>query len=102
MKKSEFFAVSQFLTDWPDGWRFDSIVTAVADGDDSITRWEMVETWSDADLAEAIEMLEAAFSRAVADILNEEKNPNPAESFNAQLGDPVQFLRDHFQIINVK
>jgi hypothetical protein len=102
MKKSEFFAVSQFLTDWPDGWRFDSVVSAVADGSEEITRWEMVENWPDDDLAEAIEMLEAAFSRAVADILNEEKNPQPTESFNTQLGDPVQFLRDHFQIIHVK
>jgi hypothetical protein len=102
MKKSEFFAVSQFLTDYPDGMSFSDLLSAVADGSEEITPWEMVETWSDADLAEAIEMLEAAFSRAVADILNEEKNPDPAESFNAQLGDPVQFLRDHFQIINVK
>jgi len=102
MKKSEFFAASQFLTDWPDGWDFDRIIEAVAAGSEEITCWEMVETWPDADLAEAIEMLEKAFSRAVADILNEEKSPQPAESFNSQLGDPVQFLRDHFQIINVK
>ena len=102
MKKSEFFAVSQFLTDWPDGWDFDQIIEAVAAEDDSITRWEMVETWPADDLAEAIEMCEAAFSRAVADILNEEKTPQPADAFNAQMGDPVQFLRDHFQIINVK
>ena len=87
MKKSEFFAVSQFLTDWPDGWRFDSIVCAVADGDDSITRWEMVESWSDADLAEAIEMCELAFSRAVADILNEQKHPQPADALNPYFGD---------------
>ena len=78
MKKSEFFAVSQFLTDWPDGWRFDSIVTAVFDGSEEITRWEMVESWSDADLAEAIEMCEKAFSRAVADILKEEEEETPA------------------------
>jgi hypothetical protein len=102
MKKSEFFAVSQFLTDYPDGWDFDRIIQAVADLDDSITCWEMVSRWPADDLAEAIVMCEAAFSRAVADILNEQKNPDPAESFNAQLGDPVQFLRDHFQIINVK
>lgn len=102
MKKSEFFAVSQFLTGWPDGWRFDSIVCAVADGSEDITRWQMVENWSNADLADAIENCEMAFSRAVADILNEEKHPQPSEAFNAQMGDPVAFLRDHFQIINVK
>lgn len=84
MTKSEFFAVSQFLTDWPDGWRFDSIVCAVADGDDSITRWEMVESWSDADLAEAIEMCELAFSRAVADILNESE---PSDALNPHFAD---------------
>ena len=102
MKKSEFFAVSQFLTDYPDGWDFDQIIEAVADLDDRITCWEMVEAWPADDLAEAIVMLEAAFSRAVADILNEDKHPQPAEAFNAQMGDPVQFLRDHFQIISVK
>jgi len=102
MKKSEFFAVSQFLTDWPDGLSFSDLLSAVADGSEEITPWEMVETWSDADLAEAIEMLEKSFSRAVADILNEEKNPQPTESFNSQMGDPVKFLRDHFQIIHVK
>ena len=102
MKKSEFFAVSQFLTDWPDGWDFSQITEAVAAGSEEITCWEMVEAWPADDLAEAIEMLEAAFSRAVADILNEEKHPQPAEAFNAQMGDPVAFLRDHFQIISVK
>lgn len=102
MTKSEFFAVSQFLTEWPDGWRFDSIVTAVFDGSDEITRWEMVESWSNADLAEAIEMLELAFSRAVSDILNEEKTENPSDALNAQMGNPVEFMRKHFTIINVK
>lgn len=102
MKKSEFFAVSQFLTDWDDGMTFQEITEAVRLCSNEITRWEMVEDWDDADLAEAIEMCEAAFSRAVADILNEEKNPQPSDAFNAQMGDPVQFLRDHFQIINVK
>jgi len=102
MKKSEFFAVSQFLTDWPDGLSFSEILQAIIDLDDSITCWEMVENWPADDLAEAIEMLEAAFSRAVADILNEEKHPQPVDAFNAQMGDPVAFLRDHFQIISVK
>lgn len=86
MTKSQFFAVSQFLTDWPDGWRFDSIVTAVFDGNtEDITRWEMVERWSDADLADAIEMCEKSFSRAVADILNEEKTPS--NELNVYFGD---------------
>lgn len=102
MKKSEFFALSQFLTDWPDGWSFDRVVSAVFDGSDEITRWQMVEHWSDADLADAIESCEMAFSRAVADILNEDKNPQPSEALNAQMGDPVKFLKDHFTIINVK
>ena len=102
MKKSEFFAVSQFLTDWPDGLPFSDLLSAVADGSEEITAWHMVDRWPADDLAEAIEMLEKAFSRAVADIMNEEKNPDPAEAFNSQLGDPVQFMRDHFQIINVK
>ena len=93
MTKSEFFAVSQFLTDWPDGWRFDSIVCAVADGDESITRWEMTESWSDADLAEAIEICEMAFSRAVADILNEEKTPQPADALNPYFADVSQQLQ---------
>mgnify|MGYP001247387692 CR=1 FL=1 len=102
MKKSEFFAVSQFLTDWPDGLSISEILHAVADMDDSITAWHMVDRWPADDLAEAIEMLEKSFSRAVADILNEEKSPDPTEAFNSQLGDPVQFMRDHFTIINVK
>ena len=93
MKKSQFFAVSQFLTDWPDGWRFDSIVEAVAAGDDSITKWEMVESWSDADLAEAIEMCELSFSRAVADILNEEKNPQLSDALNAHFVDVPHQLK---------
>lgn len=93
MTKSEFFAVSQFLTDWPDGWRFDSIVTAVFDGSEDITRWEMVESWSNADLAEAIEMLELAFSRAVADILNEEKTEKPRHELNVYFGDVSKQLQ---------
>jgi hypothetical protein len=71
MKKSQFFAVSQFLTDYPDGMSFSDVIDAVAAGDECITKWEMVESWSDADLAETIEMCEKAFSRAVADILSE-------------------------------
>lgn len=92
MKKSEFFAVSQFLTEWPDGWRFDSIVCAVADGDDSITRWEMVESWSDADLAEAIEMCELSFSRAVADILNESEPSDALSPYFADVPKQLQGL----------
>jgi hypothetical protein len=73
MNKSQFFAVSQFLTDYPDGMSFWDVIDSVATGSDQITRWEMVESWSDADLADAIEMTEKAFSRAVADILREEE-----------------------------
>ena len=85
MKKSEFFALSQFLSDWPDGWSFDGVVSAVFDGSDDITRWEMVEGWSDADLAYSIESCEMAFSRAVAEILNEEKTSS--EELNSYFGD---------------
>lgn len=102
MKKSQFFAVSQFLTDWPDGLSFDDVLSAVADGDESITRWEMTESWSDADLAEAIEMCEMAFSRAVSDILNEEKEPEPSNALNEHFGDVDAFLRDHFTVIKIK
>jgi hypothetical protein len=93
MKKSQFFAVSQFLTDYPDGMSFSDVIDAVAAGDDAITRWEMVESWSDADLAEAIEMTELAFSRAVADILNEEKNPQPSAALNPYFADVSQQLQ---------
>ena len=102
MKKSEFFAASQFLTDWPDDMYFWEILEGIENGHPDIVRWDMVESWDADDLALAVEMCEAAFSRAVADILNEEKNPQPSEALNAQMGDPVQFLKDHFQIINVK
>ena len=102
MTKSEFFAVSQFLTDWPDGMLFSELLEAVEMGSDEITPWEMVETWSHNDLADAIEMLEKAFSRAVADILNEEKTENTSDALNAQMGNPVEFMRKHFTIINVK
>jgi hypothetical protein len=87
MKKSQFFAVSQFITDYPDGMSFYDLIDAVAAGDDAITKWEMVESWSDADLAEAIEMTELAFSRAVADILNEQKEPQPSDALNAHFAD---------------
>lgn len=93
MTKSQFFALSQFLTDWPDGWRFDSVVSAVFDGSEEITRWQMVESWSDADLADAIESCEMAFSRAVADILNQEKNPNPSDALNPYFADVSQQLQ---------
>jgi hypothetical protein len=102
MKKSEFFAVSQFLTDWDDGMPFHEILQAVAAEDESITRWEMVETWAADDLAEAIEMCEKAFCRAVADILNEEKNPQPEKHLSPYFGDVQKFLQDHLTIINVK
>jgi hypothetical protein len=102
MKKSEFFAASQFLTDWPDGMSFSDLLSAIADGSEEITPWEMVEDWSDADLAEAIEMCEKAFSRAVADILNEEKNPQPEKHLSPYFGDVQKFLQDHLTIIKVK
>ncbi len=90
MKKSQFFAVSQFLTDYPDGMSFSDVIDAVAAGDDSITRWEMVESWSAADLAEAIEMCELSFSRAVADILNESE---PSDALNPYFADVSQQLK---------
>lgn len=100
MKKSQFFAVSQFLTDYPDGMSFADVLEAVAAGDDSITRWEMVESWSDADLAEAIEMCEKAFSRAVSDILKEEEETS--KPLKGAFGDIDAFLRDHLTIIKIK
>jgi hypothetical protein len=102
MRKSEFFAVSQFLTDWPDGFSFWDVIDAVATGSDEITRWEKVETWHADELAEAIEMLEKAFSRAVADILNEQKNPQPGAALNPIFGDVDAFLRDHLTVIKIK
>jgi hypothetical protein len=102
MKKSQFFAVSQFLTDYPDGMSFADVIDAVAAGSDAITKWEMVESWSDADLAEAIEMCELSFSRAVADILNEEKETEPSNALNEHFGDVDKFLRDHFTVISIK
>lgn len=102
MNKSQFFAVSQFLTDYPDGMSFWDVIDAVATGSEQITRWEMVDSWSDADLAEAIEMTEKAFSRAVADILNEEKNPQPADALNEHFGDVQKFMREHFTVIKIK
>lgn len=102
MKKSEFFAVSQFLTDWDDGMTFQEIIEAVRLCSNEITRWEMVQDWDDADLAEAIEMCEAAFSRAVADILNEEKEPEPSKALNPYFDDVNAFLRDHLTIVHVK
>lgn len=93
MNKSQFFAVSQFLTDWDDGMSFDEILEAVRLCSNEITRWELVEYWPDADLAEAIEMCELAFSRAVADILNEDKNPQPADALNPYFADVSQQLQ---------
>jgi hypothetical protein len=93
MNKSQFFAASQFLTDWDDGMSFGEILEAVRLCSNEITRWEMVESWSDADLAEAIEMCELAFSRAVADILNEDKNPQPADALNPYFADVSQQLQ---------
>jgi len=100
MKKSQFFAVSQFLTDYPDGMSFWDVIDAVAIGSDEITRWEMVESWSDADLAEAIEMTEKAFSRAVADILKEEEETS--KPLKGIFGDVDSFLRDHLTVIKIK
>jgi hypothetical protein len=93
MTKSQFFAVSQFLTDWPDGLSYSSILDAVAEDNSCITRWEKVETWDAEELAEAIDMLELAFSRAVADILNEEKNPQPSDALNPYFADVSQQLQ---------
>jgi hypothetical protein len=93
MNKSQFFAASQFLTDWNDGMSFDEILEAVRLCSNEITRWEMAESWSDADLADAIESCEMAFSRAVADILNEEKNPVPSDALNPYFADVSQQLQ---------
>lgn len=87
MKKSEFFAVSQFITDYPDGMYFWEILEGIEKNHPDIVRWEMVEDWSARDLIETIEACEAAFSRAVADILNEEKNPQPSDALNVHFGD---------------
>lgn len=91
MKKSQFFAVSQFITDYPDGMSFYDLLDAVATGDESITRWEMVESWDDFELAEAIEMCEKAFSRAVADLLNESE---PTDALNPYFSEVSQQLQD--------
>ena len=102
MKKSEFFAASQFLTNWPDGCSFLDVLQGVENEDPAYVIDINYRDWKKSGLSYEIEITEARFCRAVADILNEEKNPQPVEAFNAQMGDPVQFLKDHFQIINVK
>jgi len=88
MKKSELFAVSQFLVDWPESLSFEDILDAIYQRkDQEITYWAMVSKWSRDDICESIESCELSFSRAVADILNEQKNPVPHDAINAHFGD---------------
>jgi hypothetical protein len=88
MKRSQLFAVSQFVTDYPDWMSYDDLIDAIYTGKDhDVIYWEMVENWPLNDIAEAIEMCELSFSRAVADILNEQKNPVPHDALNANFGD---------------
>lgn len=75
MKKSEFFACSQFLADWPDGCSFHDVLVGVEAGDLAYVVDPDFRGWRAGALALAIEMTERKFCRAVADLLNPDKTP---------------------------
>lgn len=85
MKKSEFFACSQFLADWPDGCSFHDVLVGVEDGDLAYVVDPDYRGWRAGALALAIENTEKAFRRAVVDLLNEQKTP--ADELNAYFQD---------------
>ena len=73
MKKSEFFACSQFLADWPDGCSFHDVLVGVEAGDLSYVVDPDYRGWHAGMLALTIETTERSFRRAVCDLLNPEK-----------------------------
>lgn len=85
MQKSEFFACSQFLADWPDGCSFHDVLVGVEDGDLSYVVDPDYRGWRAGALALTIESTEKAFRRAVVDLLNEQKTP--ADELNAYFQD---------------
>jgi len=75
MQKSEFFACSLYLADWPDGCSFHDVLVGVEDGSPDFVKDISYRSWDDGALALEIEYTEKKFRRAVADLLNPEKTP---------------------------
>lgn len=69
MKKSEFFACSQFLADWPDGCSFHDVLVGVEDGDLAYVVDPDYRGWRAGMLALQIELTERKFRRFVCDLL---------------------------------
>ena len=76
MKTSERFALSQWLTDYPEDTSFDEVLEIMRDPEntwqaDAITVWEAVETFTLDQVAEFIEDTKRSFERFTND--NERK-----------------------------
>lgn len=72
MKASERFALSQWLTDYPEDASFDEVLDIMRDPEntwqaDAITVWEVVETFTLDQVAEFIEDTKQSFERFTYD-----------------------------------
>lgn len=52
MTKSEIFALSHTLSDWPDNKTYDEVQQMLLDGDDFMSVWEKMECWPIEDVLE--------------------------------------------------
>lgn len=69
MTKSQYFALDQWLTDYPDDMSYEVILDSMRDPDntwtcETVTVWEAVETFPLADVAMFIEDTRKSFERA--------------------------------------
>lgn len=69
--KSEYFALDQWLTDYPDDMSYADILACMNEPDntwtcENITVWEAVETFTLDQVAEFIDDTKRAFERAIA------------------------------------
>jgi hypothetical protein len=55
MKKSEIFALNEWLTDYPENKTYDEIIDMMIEGDDEISPWYIVQDHS---LVQIIEFIE--------------------------------------------
>ena len=68
MKHSERFALSQWLSDYPDNLSYAAVMEMLLTEDDQVTVWHLVERYNADDVWKFIEDTRIAFERKVDDM----------------------------------
>lgn len=68
MKTSEQFAISEWLTEWPENATYDQILDMVRNDDLRITVWQVAENMGRYNLADTIDDLRIHFEYTVANM----------------------------------